>query len=83
MAARYDGSPEPRHRDALLLALLEELLEKLLSELELALEQRLEERESFLDEAEGRGRGGSLVTAGTAEARAGTVRLRRRSSLAG
>ena len=82
MAARYDGSPEPRHRDALLLALLEELLEKLLSELELTLEQRLEERESFLDEAEGRGRGG-IVAAGTAEARAGTVRLRRRSSLAG
>ena len=79
MAARNDGSPEPRHRGALLLVLPEEKL----SELELTLEQRLEERESFVGEAEGRDRGGGLVTAGAAEARAGTVRLRRRSSLAG
>jgi hypothetical protein len=67
----------------LLLVLLELLASG--DELELDAEQLLEEREAILDEAKGRGRGcGGLALAGaTMDGRAGTVRLRRRSSLAG
>lgn len=82
MAVWYDGRTEPRYRALLLLVLLELLVS--VDELELDAEQLLEEREAVLDEANGRGRGGGgLALAGvTMDGRAGTVRLRRRSSLA-
>lgn len=79
MAVRNDGRSEPRYRALLL------LLELLVAELDLDVEQLLEEREAVFDEAKGRGRGGGgLALVGvTMDGRAGTVRLRRRSSLAG